>query len=109
MAGKDGAGFTVSADSVKVASKGNPEHPDDHRGIAVSTCLSKLYSLVILNRMDKWAENGGLRAAGQAGFRHGRGGAADNSFVLCTLIEKYKFASKQFMQLSSTSGKHMTA
>lgn len=73
--------------------KGNPEHPDDHRGIAVSTCLSKLYSLVILNRMDKWAENGGLRAAGQAGFRHGRGGA-DNSFVLCTLIEKYKFASK---------------
>jgi hypothetical protein len=69
--------------------KGNPELPDDHRGIAVSTCLSKLYSLVINNRMDKWAEGGGLRAAGQAGFRHGRGGS-DDAFVLTAMYDKYK-------------------
>jgi hypothetical protein len=73
--------------------KGNPELTDDHRGIAVSTCLSKLYSLVILQRMDKWAEDGGLRAAGQAGFRHSRGGN-DNAFILNTLYDKYKAASK---------------
>jgi hypothetical protein len=73
--------------------KGNPELADDHRGIAVSTCLSKLYSLVINKRMDEWAEGGGLRAAGQAGFRHGRGGC-DNAFVLSTLYDKYKAVGK---------------
>ena len=73
--------------------KGCPEVKDDYRGIAVSTCLAKLYSLVLLHRLDTWAERNGHRAEGQAGFRHGRG-TPDNSFVLNHIIEKYKACSK---------------
>ena len=71
--------------------KGNPTCRDDYRGIAVSGALSKLYSLVLLNRLDPWAEAAGVRAVGQSGFRQGRG-AMDNAIVLQHLCEKYKGA-----------------
>jgi hypothetical protein len=73
--------------------KGCLEIKDDHRGIAVSTSLAKLYSMVLLRRLDAWAEVNGHRAKGQAGFRHERG-TPDNSFILNHIIEKYKARSK---------------
>ena len=69
--------------------KGCPEIKDDYRGIAVSSCIAKLYSMVLLHRLDKWAESNGHRANGQAGFRHERG-TSDNSFVLNHIVEKYR-------------------
>ncbi len=68
--------------------KGSLDNRDDYRGITVGNALSKLYSMVMLQRMDKWAENNDMRAKGQAGFRHGRG-TPDNAFVLNHIIEKY--------------------
>jgi hypothetical protein len=41
-----------------------------------------------MRRLDRWAEDLNLRAAGQAGFRHGRG-TADNAFNLQHIIDKY--------------------
>ena len=61
--------------------KGRPDRMDDHRGIAVSPVLGKLYSLAWTARLDKWAEATGLRARGQAGFRAGRG-TPEHMFVL---------------------------
>ena len=69
--------------------KGNPDIQDDYRGIAVGGAISKLYSMVMLQRMDQWAEQNNHRARGQAGFRHGRG-TPDNAFVLQHIIEKYR-------------------
>jgi hypothetical protein len=66
--------------------KGRPDVFDDHRGIAVSAVLSKLYSIAMMARLDRWAEQQGLRAAGQAGFRAGRG-TPDNCFVLRHMID----------------------
>ena len=68
--------------------KGKVTCKDDYRGIAVGSALSKLYSLILLRRLDKWAEDNGMRAKGQAGFRHLRG-TGDNAFILQHLIEKY--------------------
>lgn len=70
-------------------SKGNPADKDDYRGIAVGTALSKLYSTVLLIRMDTWAESEGRRARGQAGFRSGRC-TVDNVFVLQHALEMSK-------------------
>ena len=70
-------------------SKGSLDNMDDYRGITVGCALSKLYSMVMLQRLDNWAEKGGYRAMGQAGFRKGRG-TADNAFVLNHMIEKYE-------------------
>ena len=50
--------------------KGGDEHDmDNYRGITVSSVLSMLYAIVLERRIRGWAEQYGLRAAGQAGFR----------------------------------------
>ena len=59
---------------------------DDHRGIAVSPVLAKLFAMVMLARLDKWAERRGFRAKGQAGFRAGRG-TPYNLFVLRHMLD----------------------
>jgi hypothetical protein len=69
--------------------KGDPKDRDSYRGIAVGPALGKLYSMVLLARLDTWAETQGLRAAGQAGFREGRS-AADNVFVIQHVQEQYQ-------------------
>ena len=69
--------------------KGDARVMDNYRGIAVGTALSKLYSQVLLARLDAWAETGKWRAKGQAGFRAGRG-AVDNIFVLNHVLERAK-------------------
>lgn len=68
--------------------KGDPSLMDCYRGIAVGNALSKLYSMVLLDRLDGWAEMRGVRAGGQAGFRCGRS-TVDNIFVLQHVIESY--------------------
>ena len=62
---------------------------DEHRGIVVGPVLAKLYSLVLLGRLDEWAEQYGVRAKGQFGFRRGRG-TDDGAFVLNHVIEAHK-------------------
>jgi exonuclease III len=74
-------------------SKGNPDVQDDYRGITVGSSIAKLYSIAMLQRMDKWAEVNNLRAKGQAGFRSGRG-TPDNAFILNHIIEKYRSQKK---------------
>lgn len=66
---------------------------DDHRGIVVGTALSKLYSQVLLNRLDEWAEKYGVRAKGQFGFRKGKG-TEDATLVLQHVAEVYREESK---------------
>jgi hypothetical protein len=85
--------WTVGAIVPVPKPKGNADNKDDYRGITVGVALSKLYSMVLLQRLDVWAEANGLRARGQAGFRHGRG-TPDNAFVLSHIIEKYRAAKK---------------
>ena len=60
--------------------------PDQFRGIAVGPVLGKLYSMLLAARLDEFAEQQGLRAQGQAGFRRQRS-TADNLFVLRHLID----------------------
>lgn len=85
--------WTVGAIVPVPKPKGNADNKDDYRGITVGVALSKLYSMVLLQRLDAWAEANGMRARGQAGFRSGRG-TPDNAFVLNHVIEKYKAAKK---------------
>ena len=68
--------------------KGRADVRDDYRGIAVSSALSKVFSMLIMRRMDSWAESNGVRAQGQAGFRMGRS-TIDNAFVLNHIIDKF--------------------
>ena len=70
-------------------SKGSVYDKDNYRGLAVSNSIGKIFSLCMLRRPDDWSEEFNLRAAGQYGFRSGRG-TADASFILNHIVDKYR-------------------
>lgn len=74
-------------------SKGNATVHDDYRGIAVGAAMGRLYSIVINNRLDAWAEASTRRAVGQFGFRQKRS-TVDAAFVLRHTIEMRRHEGK---------------
>ncbi len=48
---------------------GNASKFDNYRGIMVGPILAKLFAMILDKRLSEWAEQHGLRAKGQAGFR----------------------------------------
>ena len=80
-----------------VFKKGDPDVMDNYRGIAVGSLFGKLYSMVLEHRLNQFAEENGLRASGQAGFRRKRR-CSDHVFVLKHLIDR-----------SRASGQHLFA
>ena len=60
---------------------------DNYRGIAVSSCLSKLYSVILLNRFTEEANKRQLISVNQKGFQKGKR-TTDHIFVLQTLVDK---------------------
>ena len=61
--------------------------PGNYRGIAVSSCLSKLFSLVLLNRLNDYVGKTKPLSINQIGFRKGKR-TTDHIFVIKTLIDK---------------------
>jgi hypothetical protein len=68
--------------------KGNPLSMDDHRGIAMGPALGKLFSLMLMKRLDGWAENDNLRAETQFGFRPKRG-TLEGCFLLKHVVDSH--------------------
>ena len=67
--------------------KGDPNDPQNYRGITICSTITKLYASILDNRIHEWAESSGVRARGQAGFRRDRG-TIDNIFILRTLLDQ---------------------
>ena len=63
------------------------DDPDNYRLIAISSCLSKLYSIILLNRLTEEANKRQLISVNQIGFQKGKR-TTDHIFVLQTLIDK---------------------
>ena len=60
-----------------------------YRGITVGSVIAKLFAMILDHRIAVWAEDEGIKAKGQAGFRkHFR--TTDNIFMLNSLIDKQK-------------------
>lgn len=68
---------------------GDELDPNNYRCISVGPVFAKLYAMVLEARISKWAETQGVRAVGQAGFRHDYR-TTDHIFTLQTLVEKAK-------------------
>ena len=78
---------------VAVFKKGDASNLDNYRGIAAGCALGKLFSLILDARLSGFCEQYGIRAKGQAGFRHGRR-TSDHVFILKHLIDKYRSSRK---------------
>ena len=70
-----------------ILEKGDSQDCSNYRGLTVRTALSKLYAIVLNNRLMEWTEKHKLRAIAQAGFRkHYR--YSESVFIFRTLIEQ---------------------
>jgi hypothetical protein len=66
----------------------------NYRGITVGPVFAKLFAMTIERRLASWAEEHGVKARGQAGFRKNYR-TIENIFVLRSLIDKQKQAEQK--------------
>ena len=76
--------------------KGRKCDPQNYRGIAVGSAISKLFSLVLNNRLTKFMEENNLIPENQIGFRKGYR-TSDHVLTLKTIIDKYLHKCKKHM------------
>ncbi len=69
-----------------VKNKGSASDPDNYRGISVLSCFSKLFTLLINDRLTKYLDCLGILEENQAGFRNNYS-TLDHIFSLKTLID----------------------
>jgi hypothetical protein len=75
--------------------KGDASKFDNYKGITVGPILAKLFTMILEKRLNKWVEQHGLCAKGQARFRKYYRNI-DQLFILRTLIEHSKAKKKPF-------------
>ena len=68
--------------------KGNPSDPNNYRGITLLSCLGKLFTAVLNERLTSYLEDNNMIGDEQAGFRNGHS-TLDHIFVLHSLIDLY--------------------
>jgi hypothetical protein len=72
---------------VPIHKKGDMGECSNYWTITIEPTLGKLYAVVVERRLTPWAEEQGLRARGQAGFRHDHR-VADHLFTLRALVDR---------------------
>jgi hypothetical protein len=67
---------------------GNSADPSNYRGIALSSCLGKLFTYIINSRIEKYLTDKNLISIYQNGFKRGHR-TEDNIVILKSLFNKY--------------------
>jgi hypothetical protein len=71
---------------IPIYKKGDPTDPSNYRGITLVSALGKVYTKLLNDRLDKFAEKYGIIKDSQGGFRK-HNSTIDQVFVLQTLID----------------------
>ena len=66
---------------------GNPDDANNYRGITLINILGKIYSQILLNRLNKWAEKEEKISENQFGFQKGKS-TVDCIFTLHSILTK---------------------
>ena len=74
--------------------KGCENNPDNHRGITLLTCMGKLCTSLLNNRLSNYLKMSSMLGVEQAGFRSGYS-ALDHLFSLHVLIDMYLQSGKR--------------
>ena len=70
---------------VPIYKKGDKNEPSNYRGITLLSTLGKLFTRILNNRLNEWAENYNVYIEAQAGFRKNMG-TVDNIYISNGLI-----------------------
>ena len=73
---------------IPVHKGGDKEDPNNYRGISLMSVLGKLFSMILLERIQRWVEDICPLSQSQFGFRKGFR-SSDNVFILHTIVSKY--------------------
>lgn len=68
---------------------------NNYRGIALSSCVAKLFSRVLFNRLDKQLENNKILAEEEIGFRSKECRSSNHVLTIKTVIDKVFKSSKR--------------
>ena len=68
--------------------KGSQFDPDNFIGITLLSTLGKLFTRILNQRLDNWAENYGIYVEAQNGFRKGRS-TVDSAFILQNMVSDF--------------------
>lgn len=80
---------------VPVFKSGDTTNCDNYRGIAISSCLGKLFTGVLQSRLLQYVEQENKLSQNQAAFRPGRS-TVDHVFTIKSLVNKYvKYQKKE--------------
>ena len=79
---------------VPIFKSGTVSDPSNYRGITISSCLGKLFSIILNNRLISFLDLNNLKRPEQIGFSKG-GRTADHIFTLKTIIDSYKLKKKK--------------
>ena len=74
--------------------KGDPKLPENYRPISLLSCMGKLFTCIINNRLTTFADKTNLIHETQAGFRKGFS-TVDNIFILKCLIDLVQSSKKK--------------
>ena len=61
--------------------------PDNYRGLAIGSVFAKLFSFILLNRLNRYIEEKEIISANQIGFMKGSR-TSDHIFLIKTIVEK---------------------
>lgn len=77
-----------SAYITPIFKSGDPSDPVNYRGIAINSCIGKLFNTILNSRLDKFLTENNIISEYQIGFKK-KSRTSDHIFVLKTLIDKY--------------------
>ena len=74
---------------VPIAKSCGTDDPNNYRGITITSCLGKLFTKVMANRLTMWVSSTNILSEFQIGFKPGSR-TADHVFVLKSMIDNLK-------------------
>ena len=84
----------AAGEVVPIFKSGDKYNVNNYRGITLLSCLGKLFTRVLNNRLAEWAENDNILNDNQFGFRKGRS-TTDCLFILHGLVEIFLSQKKE--------------
>lgn len=72
---------------IPIFKSGSKYDPSDYRGIAIISCIGKLFNSILNNRFDSYLTKFNVISESQIGFQK-KSRTVDHMFILRTLIEK---------------------
>ena len=76
--------------------KGDPKDPANYRGITLVSALGKVFTRLLNDRLEKFANDNDILLKNQAGFRKNHA-TTDHVYVLQTIIELFLKKGKNYM------------